>query len=155
MLCLFFVFNSFSAMAEETVPCEPANIPKLKSSIVDAIKAGQYFYIGAASAFGTPMQSMRHREGSKCTPKATKCNQASRHRADKRAKDKGLHCVKIYLSNKLTVKKKVCKLEKELIEKYTEDEEQPLCVNEKPGRANCIKAEKGIVYVRIYEKKKR
>lgn len=128
-------------------------LPELETSIVDAIEADQHFYIGAASDAGSPMQSMCHREGTECEPDATGCNQASSHRADKAAEALGQYLVKVFLINRLVVKKGVCELEKELIDKYRpkEGEEDNLCLNEASGRANCIKGDKGIVYVRIYE----
>lgn len=141
-------------MAAE-VDYEPVRVleHELEEKIRDAIINGQHYYIGAAKAEAgeTPIQAMCHREGTRCAPDAERCSQAGRHHADKRARNLGLTLVKVFYAEGIIMKDKVCKLEKELIAECKAHPLRPLCLNVRSGETDCIKRDRGIVYVRIYE----
>lgn len=112
------------------------------------IDNGQHFYIGAASAYATPIQSMCKREN------ANKKHTTSNHDADEKAEEDGLRLTKVFYADTLISRYDVCAIEMKLIHicicQYAE-----LCRNNQRGKSNCITGDTGIVYLRIYKDKKR
>lgn len=157
MMIFLFFLSIYSAIAVEDVSYTPVPVgvleKELNAAILDAIQNGQHFFTGSAKACGTSIQSLcRHEFDSACTQTdATRCPTASTLKADKKAEKAGLRLTKVFYADGLIPKNDVCAIEMRLIEKYMGKD--TLCWNTQKGNPKCITDEKGIVYLRIYEKK--
>lgn len=56
----------------------------------------------------------------------------------------------VFYADHFIEKDELCELENELIAECKKHRRRSLCLNESPGRDDCITGDEGIVYVRIY-----
>lgn len=111
---------------------------EIESKIKKAINVGQLFYIGAAKEEGSAEESLKNR------------GIGSKHHNDKKVSEYAI--LKKLFYTDLMSHKKVCTLEKSLIQKYKKDKPSAFCLNGKRGTSHCITTNRGIVYLRVYKK---
>lgn len=108
-----------------------ASKDELNKIITGAKRNKRLFYIGVAGQHGSSAaDAARHRS-------------RGGHHADEEVG----HLASEVYHTRLMRKDSVCSLEAELISKHKRNQ---LCVNQKRGNDRCIRAKKGIVYVRVY-----
>lgn len=132
-----FLETAHSTRMSELPVVKRVRKDQLESVVKRSIKNGRSFYIGVASNpddDSTALDALSNRE-------------RNGHHADKRASQRSYSLATRTCTWPLK-EDNACQLEKYLIEKYRNN---PLCLNKKSGQDNCLRFQKGIVYVRTYE----
>src|SRR6218665_721354 len=106
---------------------------ELNTVITGAKRNNRFFYIGVAG----------QRAGSSSAEEAVRHRDRGGHHADQEVR----HPPRKVYHTRLMNRDNVCSLEQKLINKHGGHR---LCVNQRRGNDECIRANRGIVYIRIY-----